>query len=92
MVDAKLQDGDITRAVRILSSEDTLVKTYEDTLNLLLDKHTVAEGGCQFPPHPKLPSNLVDVTTNEIFGAFKGFPNEAAGEYDALRPLHLKVC
>ncbi|OXA61805.1 RFX-like transcription factor daf-19 [Folsomia candida] len=49
-VEAKLSDGDVGGAIRLLTSDDVIAPNNEDTLSALLAKH---------PPHPE-PANFPD--------------------------------
>ena len=51
-VEMKLQDGDISGAVRLLSSEDTIAPDTPDTIESLRRKHPEAHADLQLPASP----------------------------------------
>jgi hypothetical protein len=91
-VEAKLADGDIRGAIRLVCSDDTIAPNNDEALRALHEKH---------PPHP-LPINFPvpnndnnDVTTppvdnNEVTKAISSFPPGSAGGLDGMRPQILK--
>ena len=88
-VDLKLQDGDITGAVRLLSSEDSVASVDADTLNALTEKHPDPPANLVFPEgNPNL--FPTDVTSDELHKALKSFPNGSGAGPDGLRPQHIR--
>lgn len=88
-VEAKLSDGDVSGALRLISSDDIIAPNNEETLNALRQKH---------PPHPE-PSNFPDSSTEieqitpteeEVHMSIISFRKGTAGGLDSLRPQILK--
>lgn len=88
-VEAKLSDGDVSGALRLLSSDDIIAPNNEETLNTLKQKH---------PQHPE-PSNFPDSsieieqitpTEEEVNKSIVSFRKGTAGGLDNLRPQILK--
>ncbi|XP_055353426.1 uncharacterized protein LOC129599261 [Paramacrobiotus metropolitanus] len=89
LVNAKLQDGDISGAVKVLTSEDTVAALTGDVIKALRDKHP--------DPPADLDTTVCDVqpvahnvSPNEILVAVKSFPAGSSAGPDGLRPQHLK--
>lgn len=87
--EAKLSDGDINGAIRLISSDDCMAPNNEDTLSSLNEKH---------PPHPEpaeFPDSAIEVdqiepTEEEVRRTIWSFRNGTAGGLDSLRPQILK--
>lgn len=88
-VEAKLSDGDVSGALRLLSSDDCIAPKNEETLRSLQLKH---------PAHPE-PTNFPDSTIEtpqiipseeEVQRSIMSFRNGTAGGLDSLRPQILK--
>lgn len=88
-VEAKLSDGDISGAVRLISSDDCIAPNNEETLNSLKQKH---------PEHPEpsnFPNSTIEIdqitpTEEEVRRSIISFKNGSAGGLDGLRPQILK--
>ena len=82
--------GDIRGAVRILSSEDTVLPSDASTLQKLKEKHPPPHPHTNMPPPPE--ENLVSFTAtrDDVKDAIKSFRNGSGGGQDALLPQHLK--
>ena len=87
--EAKLSDGDIIGAIRLISSDFCIAPKDNETLNSLIQKH---------PEHPE-PSNFPDSsieidqiipTEEEVQRTIMSFKNGTAGGLDSLRPQILK--
>ena len=90
IVEAKISEGDISGALRTLTSEDTLAPQDKTTLDILREKH---------PPPPSnfcfnvpSPSNISTFSPSpaDIEKVIHSFPVGSAGGLDGLRPQHLK--
>ena len=88
-VNAKLTEGDISAAVRVISSDDSVVHPSEEVLSALRSKHPAAPSDFRPPPPPakSLPSV---VNEEEVMLALKSFRPSSSGGIDGLRPGHLK--
>ena len=87
-IEAKVAEGDITGAIRLLCSDDTLAPFNQSTLSLLKEKHPDHPTPEVFPEDP----NSVPLvgTVEEIQKAIFSFPAGSAGGLDAFRPQILK--
>lgn len=86
-IEAKVADGDIRGAVKILSSQDTLSPASEETLKKLMDKHPQCHR--QFKCSNVEVENM-SVCEEDVKLALSSFPNGSSGGMDGLRPQHLK--
>lgn len=90
-VERKIQAGNISGAVRILSSDDSVTLPTADILDVLKKKHPTVNTGSDYPPPPSEDDALSQsVTAEEILHAICSFPNGSAGGLDGLLPQHLK--
>ena len=90
-ISTKLSMGDISGAVRILSSEDKVLRGDGDTLQKLKEKHPDPHPNSQVPPPPENLNNANLIATGEdIKSAIKSFRNGSGGGPDRLLPQHLK--
>ncbi|XP_063379582.1 uncharacterized protein LOC134666373 [Cydia fagiglandana] len=89
-IEAKVHDGDLRGAVRLLFSDSTLAPANADTLEALVGKHPSPSRQLDFPPDPDLSSPFLTVTQEEVVGALGSFYNGSASGLDGLRPQHLK--
>ena len=90
-ISTKLSMGDIRGAVRILSSEDKVLKGDRATLLKLQEKHPESHPDTQLPPPPDQSNNAHFIATREdIKSAIKSFRNGSGGGPDRLLPQHLK--
>jgi len=85
---AKLEDGDVKGAVRILCSDDKLAVVNTTTLNELSGLHPCAP--LDRRPAPSIVVPPLQVSPMAIKKAIYSFPNGSAGGPDGLRPQHLK--
>ncbi|GAV09476.1 hypothetical protein RvY_19015 [Ramazzottius varieornatus] len=90
LVEGKINDGEISGALRVLSSEDSVAAPTPEVLDTLRDKHPSESPDSLFPNPPDQLSLPEEVTVEEILAAVKSFPNGSAGGVDGLRPQHLK--
>ena len=85
---AKLEEGNIRAALRLLSSDDTIAAQSDETLASLRSKHPPAS-----QPVPNLINIQVEnltVDQNAVQKAVTSFPPGSAGGPDGLRPQQLK--
>jgi len=85
---AKLEDGDIRGAIRLLSSTDSVVSPDEDTFNKLVKLHPARTTDRRPPPSTK--GQSMQTTSPFVRAAYASFPNGSAGGPDGLRPQHIK--
>jgi len=85
---AKLEEGDVKGAIRILWSDDKLAAVNTTTLNELRSLHPCAPLNRRPAPSTVVPPlQVFPVATKKAINAF---PNGSAGGPDGLRPQHLK--
>lgn len=85
----KISDGDISNAVKILSSDDSLAAFNLPVLTELQNKHPSAHPSHnEFPEAPNQCS--FTVSENEVSSAVISFNMGSAGGLDSLRPSHLR--
>jgi hypothetical protein len=86
---AKLEEGDVKGAVRLLCSNDSLAMPDEATHRALITLHPSAPADRRITPVTNAVSPL-HVTPAAIVEAVRTFPNGSAAGPDGLRPQHLK--
>ena len=89
-VAAKLEDGNLKAAIRLLISEDTMSPPSTDGLAKLQDKHPSATLVASDLPIPDSTGSLT-VGEEELKKAVLSFPAGSSGGPDGLSPQHLKV-
>jgi len=89
VVAAKLEDGNLRAAVRILCSEDSPAQPSLDGLAKLQAKHPPATLCSTDLPSPDRCQPL-EVEESDVQKAIMSFPAGSAGGPDGLRPQHLK--
>lgn len=87
-VTAKIDDGNIKAALRILSSDDKPADCSETTINALKARHPPADVDRQPSPLPGDYPTL-QVTETLVTSVIKSFPAGSAGGPDGVRPQHL---
>ena len=89
-IETKIADGDITGAVRILSSNTTLAPFNEEVAEALQSKHPPTPCDLQLPAAPDDSTEPLRVTSENVKRSIRSFkPGSAAGP-DKLSPQHLK--
>jgi hypothetical protein len=89
--EAKLADGDIKGAIRLLCSDDSVSDPNEATLQSLISKHPSHPVPVNFPDEHKNLNHTPLITTEEdVKLAIFSFPNGSAGGLDSLRPQIFK--
>jgi hypothetical protein len=87
-VSAKIEDGNIKAAIRIISSDEQLVLPSVDTLAALQAKHPAARQDSVHIPDPQPDCQLV-MDENIVLRTLRSFPAGSSGGPDGLRPQHL---
>jgi hypothetical protein len=89
IIEAKVAEGDVRGAVRVLCSEDAVAPFDSKTLSALQEKHPK---GKTFHPPAEVTEiqSLTKITQKEILVSVTSFPCGSAGGLDGLRPQHLK--
>lgn len=89
-VSAKLADGNIRAAFRIITSDDKPVYDNDVVFNKLFERHPLAAPDKILSVAPELDSSInLQVTENEVLRAINSFPSGSAGGPDGLRPQHI---
>ena len=87
-VSAKLEEGNIRAAARILCSDDKPVPINETTLEELKLKHPCPPG--DRPPIPEPPvTTPYQVSEAEVLTCIRSFPAGSSGGPDGIRPQHV---
>ena len=89
LISAKIATADISGAIRILTSDDTLLTQSADTIQSLQEKHPPAHPDSK---RPTAPVYDVCITTNKenLLKALYSFKRGAAGGPDRFLPQHLR--
>ena len=92
LVSRKLANNDIRGAIRILSSEDSLLPFDRETVSLLESRHPNQhpEADLPSPPGPEEISAALQLSEPQVLKAVQSFPGGSAGGRDLLLPQHLK--
>jgi len=88
-VAAKLEDGNLTAAIRLLMSDETPVPSSDESLAKLRDKHPAASVKATDLPIPSQ-TGCILVEESEVRRAVLSFPPGSAGGPDGLRPQHIR--
>ena len=86
-VSAKLKDGNISAAVRILCSDEVIADYSAETLAKLQLKHPDKHECISFSPELS-PSTALQVEEEDVLRAIRSFPAGSSGGPDGLRPQH----
>ena len=89
MVNSKLLVGDVTAAVRIIASDDSLITPTSEVVTALRLKHPPSPLSLRHPPTEPV-SQALSVSEEEVMVTLKSFRQSSAGGVDGLRPEHLK--
>ena len=87
-VTAKIEDGNIRAALRIISSEDKPAADSASNYAILLAKHPAALVHSSPAVDPKTTSAL-QVSEADVLKAIKSFPAGSSGGPDGIRPQHI---
>jgi len=88
LVSAKIEDGNIRAAIRIMCSEDKPAKNTDIVYGQLVDKHPAPPSDRGSIPDPQ-PTVAVEMTEEEVILAVRSFPPGSAGGPDGVRPQHI---
>ena len=87
----KLANSDVKGAVRIFSSNDTLLPADLDTLAQLRSKHPAPHTLVPTPPEQEEVASALQLTKSQVAKAIQSFPGDSAGaSCDLLLPQNLK--
>ena len=87
-VTAKIEDGNVRAAIRIMCSEDKPAPNSDSVYAQLLDKHPTPAGKREPAPDPQ-PTAAVQMSETEVLRAVRSFPAGSAGGPDGVRPQHM---
>lgn len=90
IVEAKVADGDIKGAIRILSSESSPRQPTSSIFNELLLKHPAPTRPLVYPPPPDDSLPIVEITTKMVMDGIRNFKNGSAAGLDGIYPQVLK--
>ena len=90
-VGAKLSDGDVKGALRLLTSSNTIALPSDENIACLKTKHPDAPVDLDLPPGPDRELEPpAQVSEADITAAICGFNTGSSAGLDGLRPAHLK--
>jgi len=87
-VSAKIEDGNIRGAIRIMCSEDTPARNTDSVHAQLVDKHPAPPLDRGSVPDPQ-PTVAVEMTEEEVIHTVCSFPPGSEGGPDGVRPQHI---
>ena len=87
-ISAKIEDGNIRAAVRIICSDDSPALENQDTLSKLADKHPTAPIGRSIA-HVACSASQFLATEADVLKAIRSFPAGSCGGPDGIRPQHI---
>jgi len=85
-ISAKLEDGNVKAAVRLLMSADSPAECSQSSLNALREKNPQASSDL---PRSQ-PDQCMSVNDSEVRKAILSFPAGSSGGPDGLRPQHIR--
>ena len=89
-VAAKLEDGDVRGAIRLLASKDEIAQSSQEIVERLKLKHPPAPADLAMPAGPDETIQPCQVTEAEVVASIASFDNGSSAGLDGLRPAHLK--
>ena len=89
MVNSKFLVGDVTAAVRIIASDDSMNSPISDVVTELRLKHPLSPHDLRPPPSEPV-FKTSSISEEEVIVALKSFRPSSAGGVDGLRPGQLK--
>ncbi|KAL3613036.1 hypothetical protein CASFOL_043125 [Castilleja foliolosa] len=89
-IEAKVFEGDLRGAVRLLTSNDDVAKPGPETLEALRSKHPAPSRPLCYPSEPDNSSPVLSVDLDAVSLALSSFNSGSSGGLDGLRPAHLK--
>ncbi|CAE1319748.1 unnamed protein product [Acanthosepion pharaonis] len=87
-VNAKLIEGDVSAAVRVLTSSDTILATKPEVLTALRRKHPAPPSDVRFVQMENNDSNI-EISKRVMVAALKSFSGSSSGSVNGLRPGHI---
>ena len=87
-VRSKCADGDIKAALRVLTSDDSLLPPSNQTIEALRTKHPEAPADENIPDLPATQTLIVDI--EQVLAAVKSIPSGSSAGLDGMRPLFLQ--
>lgn len=88
-VTAKIEDGNIKAALRIICSEDKPAPDNIETLSALMDKHPVSTSGGHVSSLVSSQAISFQASEEDVLGAIRSFPAGSSGGPDGIRPQHI---
>ena len=85
-VESKIMDGNISAAVRILTSEDSIAPVDHETVEALRLKHPPETPDSSFPEKFDISPDFPTVSEGEVWTAIMSFPDGSAGGLDEVKP------
>ena len=85
---AKVEDGNLKAAIRILTSEERPAEDNDITFAKLLERHPAAPADRSQPPDPHN-TTAVQMTEAEVQKVKRSFPAGSSGGPDGVRPQHI---
>ena len=90
VVTAKIEDGNLRAAVRLLCSEESIAPDNEDTYQQLCLKHPTGDSNSLSPISSDTTQvSSLEVTEAEVLKAVKSFPAGSSAGPDGVRPQHV---
>ena len=89
-VEAKISDGDIRGATKLLLSSDSLASQDNDTFSLLQEKHPTPARVLNMPDKPDNTIKHLSSSEDDVLKSISSFYNGSSGGIDGIRPQHLK--
>ena len=89
LITAKIEDGNIRAALRILFSDDTTAENNDDTYNKLLERHPKAASARPITSCLTSDDYSLQVSIDEVSKATRSFPTGSSGGPDGIRPQHI---
>ena len=88
-IEAKISDGDIRGATKLLLSSDSLADQNAETFTILKKKHPEPSRVLDFPQPPDATMKSMVTSEEDVHRAILSFYNGSSG-IDGIRPQHLK--
>ena len=89
-VAAKLSDGDVRGAIRLLASSDEIAEDFTEIVEKLKLKHPPAPTDLNMPPPPDDTTQPCLASEAEVMFSVTSFDTGSSAGLDGLRPAHLK--
>jgi hypothetical protein len=88
-ITAKLEDGNVRAALRLLLCDDKPAEINDDTYAKLLERHPRATSSRPIAPLRIDDTPCFQVSESEVLKAARSFPVGSSGGPDGIRPLHI---